>query len=335
MLYITTRNNKDAYTAHRALHENAAPDGGVYVPFQMPLFSAQEIAYFASIGFSKTVAEILNKFFSCGLSGWDVDFCIGRNAVRFESMTRRIIVAELWHNPQGLYEHMCSALYEKITEQRSDSISDWFTIAFHIAILFGLYSELCRTNAIVPSDAIDLSTMADNLSLPLAALYAKRMGLPIGTIIFTCEENSGIWDLVHLGELSPAVANSNILGFERLIHTLLGHAAIADMHNSVNAKRTFRISEEIFPEFNNGLFCAVTGKDRCAQNVNSIYRSNSYILDPQAALSVGGLQDFRAKTGESKQTLVLSCVSPIKCVAQIAEATGISQEKLAVLMKNL
>ena len=38
MLYITTRNNYDAFTAYRTLGEGRGPDGGLFVPFQMPHF---------------------------------------------------------------------------------------------------------------------------------------------------------------------------------------------------------------------------------------------------------------------------------------------------------
>ena len=42
MLYITTRNCRDAYTAQRALRENRGPDGGMYLPFHEPSYSAED-----------------------------------------------------------------------------------------------------------------------------------------------------------------------------------------------------------------------------------------------------------------------------------------------------
>jgi len=108
VLYKTTRDDNDTYTAHRVLHENRASDGGVFIPFRMPLFSEKEIAELVSVGFGETVAAILNKFFSCHLTGWDVDFCIGRNAIKLDTMSHRMVVAELWHNPEvnmGTFVH--------------------------------------------------------------------------------------------------------------------------------------------------------------------------------------------------------------------------------------
>lgn len=43
MLYISTRNKSDSYTAHRALHEDRTPDGGLFMPMQVPSFDKQQI----------------------------------------------------------------------------------------------------------------------------------------------------------------------------------------------------------------------------------------------------------------------------------------------------
>ena len=41
MLYVTTRNNRDAFTAQRVLTENRGPEGGLFLPFREPLFSEE------------------------------------------------------------------------------------------------------------------------------------------------------------------------------------------------------------------------------------------------------------------------------------------------------
>lgn len=335
MLYKTTREDNDTYTAHRALHENCATDGGVFVPFRMPLFSINEIADLVPGGFSATVATILNKFFSCHLTGWDVDFCIGRNSVKLEEMSHRMIVAELWHNPDGHYGHICSSLYNKLCESTSETVTDWFIIATHISVIFGIYIELCRCEIISAGDALDITTLANKLDMPMAALYARQMGLPIGTIILSCEENGCLWDMIHLGELTASASNTDPNGFERLVHATIGVGETKALRKAIHSGMTYYVPEDQRSVFNKGLFCSVVGKNRGIQNVNSIYRSNGYILDTATALTVAGLQDYRAKTGESNLTLVLACVSPLHCLDTISDATGMSQDKLQVFLKKL
>jgi hypothetical protein len=334
VLYITTRNDKDFYTAHRALHEGAAPDGGAYVPFKLPTYSAYELKDLFSGGFGQTVANILNLFFSCRLTGWDVDFAIGRNPVKLATMSHRIVVAELWHNPDGNYDYITNALYNKICNTTSETPSEWFALASHISVLFGLYGVMCRTGVIAPNDPIDISTTIERPFIPLAAVYAKIMGLPVGELIITCEENSGIWDLIHLGEIASTAGFAKSVGCERLVDTTLGKPAVYQMREALHNCKTYRVDKEQLCLLNSGIFCAVTGAHRTAQHINSIYRSNAYVLDPTSALCVGGLQDYRAKTGESKLTLVHSCASPVMFYSEISQATGITKDKLTALLKN-
>lgn len=334
MLYTTTRDNKDAYTAHRTLVENSAPDGGAFVPFRMPKLTTDEIAELCTKNFAQAIAEILNRFFACKLTGWDVEFCIGRNSIRLSTMPHRIVIAELWHNPDGIYEHICNSLYHKLCNMNSGEPSEWFVIASHIAVLFGIYSEICGAGIVSQGDMIDLTVMADNLTVPIAAVYARQMGLPLGMIILTSENSNNLWDVIHLGEISAPCNQELLTSYERLIYALLNLSSAETFRNAMLAKRIYRIEEEQLPLFNKGLFCAVTGNNRSAQNINSIFRSNSYILDPATALSIGGLQDYRAKSGDSRLTLALSYMSPMNCIREISEATGMSQEKLTSILSK-
>ena len=68
MLYLTTRSNRDAFTAHRAIMEEHGPDGGLYIPFSLPEYTPEEIAALKEKSFSQTVADVLNMFFSSRLS---------------------------------------------------------------------------------------------------------------------------------------------------------------------------------------------------------------------------------------------------------------------------
>ena len=43
MLYITTRGDRDAFTAHRTLCTDRAPDHGCFIPMRFPKFSEKEI----------------------------------------------------------------------------------------------------------------------------------------------------------------------------------------------------------------------------------------------------------------------------------------------------
>lgn len=311
MLYLTTRDTKDAYTAHKALTLAKGPDGGQFVPFRLPEMTAEEIAALKDKSFGQIVAEILNLFFSLRLTGWDVDCCIGRTPVKLISMNHKILVAELWHNLDRKYNYFVTSLYKITNPNSDDAPTVWFQIVSRIAILFGLYGELIKAQSISVDEFFDISVPAGDFSAPMAAWYCRKMGLPINTIICTNKENNTVWDFIHRGSFNPATADDALIsGVERLIHATLGIDAVRSYLCKVESGRIYSVSDEYFQCISSGFFCSVAGSTRADAVMNSVYRTNQYLVDPETALLYGGLQDYRAKFGDSRATVILSESSP-------------------------
>ena len=94
MLYLTTREKFDAFTAARTLASDHGADGGRYLPYKMPHYSAEEIAALKDMSFGQTVAQVLNTFFGTRLTTWDVECCIGRFPLRLAVMGQKVFTAE-------------------------------------------------------------------------------------------------------------------------------------------------------------------------------------------------------------------------------------------------
>lgn len=331
MLYLTTRDNKDAYTAHKALTQSEGPDGGQFVPFRLPEITSVELCALKDKSFGQIVADMINLFFSSRLTGWDVNCSIGRAPVKLIPMNHKILVAELWHNLEGKYTYLVSNLYRTISGN-ADSVNvptDWFRIAVRIAVLFGVYGEMLRMQSLSIGEDFDISVSTGDFSAPMAAWYSRKMGLPINTIICTHEEDSTVWDLIHRGAFNPTTAEAGLFsGVERLIHASLGTDAVRSYLNKIQVKRIYSVSEEFQKCISKGFFCSVTGETRADTVINSVFRTNRYLMDPDTALLYGGLQDFRAKSGDSRITILLSECTPMEYIKQISDVTGIPVGKL-------
>ena len=116
MLYVTTRSRTDSYTAYRALHEGVASDGGEFLPIRLPQYTHEQLEAIMSDNFNETVARILNLFFSVRLTGWDIEFAIGRKPVRLLNMGRKITVAELWRNTEADYSIAARRIYARLCD---------------------------------------------------------------------------------------------------------------------------------------------------------------------------------------------------------------------------
>lgn len=330
MLYITTRNDKDTFTSHKTLCSDFAPDLGQFVPFSLPVYNREELLILAGKGFGDIVAEIINRFFSARLSGTDVDFAIGRNAAKLVTMNHKIAVAELWRNPDGEFSYIVNSLYEKVIcgSEASQKPTVWFKIAVRIAILFGVFGSLMCDELLMDS-AFDISVSDDEFSLAVAAVYARKMGLPIDKIICTTDDSVSLWDFIQRGTFSSNKKQLPIYSYlEMLVNASLGTADAVRFGEACEKGELYSLDEEQLPVFNNGLFCSVTSHSRTESTINSVYRSNGYILESKAAFCYGGLQDYRAKTGDGCLTLILAEKNPTADAQTICSATGIEKRKL-------
>ena len=335
MLYITTRDDRDAYTAYRTLNNQYGPCGGRYIPFRTVSYSQEEIASFLEKSFSQCVAEILNLFFSARLDSWDVDFCIGRRPVKLVPMSHKIVIAECWNNPDWDLYRTVRNLKSRIMGNTASSYepTDWSWIAVRIALLFGIFAEMNRIGIADTDRRIDVSVCAGDFSAPMAVWYARQMGLPIGNIIFTCNENSGPWDLLHHGELhtaSPVRATvtpmcdwSVPVDLERLIYGVFGKDETARYLEICRRKGVYTLTDAQAQTLRNGMFGAVISQKRMESVIRNVYKTRTYLLGPYSAMAYGGLQDYRATNTDAAPALIITEQGPQCAPDQIAQALGI------------
>ena len=327
MLYVTTRSDRDAFTVSRAMNEPAGPDGGQFVPFRLMPLEQEKINTLLEMGFAHCTAEILNLFFATRLTGWDVDFCVGRNLCKTAVMNHRIAVCELWHNHQWDFEWVISRLSAKLKDVSPDRAApnSWLCLAVRIAAIFGAYSELHRSGILEKEQVLDIAVPADDFSQAVAAWYARYMGLKIGNILCACSEYTNSWDLFNYGQMRTDVVAGDL---ERLIYLTLGHNEAVRFSSCCDCAKAYTLEPEKAELLRNGIFSAVVGKERVNSIIPRVYSTNEYLLAPMSALAYGGIQDYRAKTGEVRPTLILSEKSPARCADAVAKAMGMSVQQL-------
>ncbi len=343
MLYVTTRNNRDAFTAQRVLQDRRAPDGGFYVPFRIPVFSESEIAEFGKKSFNKCVAEILNLLFNTHLTSFDLDLAVGRYAVRLEMLNQRIVMAECWHNPQWSVSCLIRDIIDLLRGDQPDTESgEWAQIGIRIAILFGIFGELMRHEVASSEKKVDVSVVSGDFSAPISAWYARAMGLPIGNIICSCNENSNLWNFICHGQfrmdsvaIPTFVPEADMVapaGIERLIYACGGCEEVGRYLDAVRQGRTYYVEERFLQQLRRGIYVTVTSQQRILETIPNVYATHDYILSLSSSLNYIGLQDYRARTGECRNALILTDNSPRNDAALVADALGFSVNTLEKLL---
>lgn len=333
MLYVTTRNDRDTFTAQKALMEDRAVDGGFYVPFRNLDFSGEMLEHLRTQPFEQRIAEVLNLLFQTRLTRWDVSFCIGRSAVKLMPLRHKILVGEFWHNPDWSFEGMERSLARLLCKEVS-APGSWLKIAIRIAVLTAVHLELPEENG----SAMDVAVVSGELLWPVSAWYARQWRLPIGNIIICCNENQNLWDLICHGQLRtdsvsipteiPEADLPVPAELERLIHGCGGREETQQYLESCRRGITYYADDKMLSALQKGNYVSVVSSSRMRDLISGSLGTHGYLMTPGTALAYGGLLDYRAKKGTFRPALVISEKGPQCETERIADILGIPAAEL-------
>ena len=333
MLYVSTRDNRDAYTVNRAMRENRCPDGGHFLPFRHPRFSPEELEMLLADSSGQCIAEVLNRLFNTRFTGPDVELRIGRHPVRIEPLQHRILVAECWHTPGYRFQNILKTLSGMVTGDNSTP-TGWTEIAVRSAVLFGVFSDL-RRNGILQAD---VSCVAGDCLMPAAAWYARCWGLPIGNIICCCNENHGLWNLLSQGQMqTDAVSIPTLIPaadiavpdhLERIIHECGGLTETQRYLTACRTGRSYIPSDLVHGRLRGELSASVVSSQRLGTTVRGIYATCGTLLSFATALAYAGLTDHRTRTGSTGYSVIWSEDSPAEDAELLSGFLGIPAQAI-------
>jgi len=130
MEYISTRNTKKTYSFRDVFLKGLAPDGGLFIPKKIPLFSKTELKKIKNFSYQRLAVEIISKFCSDEFSKKEV-----KNLVNFSYKgfrTKNVVVIkkigkesllELFHGPTLAFKDIAMQIignmYEKILKKNN------------------------------------------------------------------------------------------------------------------------------------------------------------------------------------------------------------------------
>lgn len=336
MLYITTRNNLDTYTAHRAVTEARGPDGGIFVPYKIVTFSEEELLSLGTISFNQRLAQVLGRLLGIRSSGWDLDLYIGRYPVRLNKMSHRIAIAETWHNSDGNFHRLVENI-GKILPTETECCTPWLEMSVRIAVLFAVFGELLSKGLLEADTRFDISLISGDFFGPMSAWYAREMGLPVENIVCCCNENSSLWNLIYHGEfrtdqvcINTGIPEADVTvpdGLECLVSACCGTQETQRYLETVRLGRMY-CATDYFERLRRGFHVSVISEPAVLRTIPNVFSTSGAVLSSAAALAYAGLLDYRARTGESRLGLVLADRGPETDIDNLAKAFHVSSREM-------
>ena len=122
MKYISTRNNCEPVDAAAAIAQGMVPDGGLFVPQNIPVLDAKDIAAMAGKSYQEIAKWILAQYLSDYTADEIADCVNGAYGAQFDTaeiaplvkLNDKEYILELWHGPTAAFKDMALQLTPRL-----------------------------------------------------------------------------------------------------------------------------------------------------------------------------------------------------------------------------
>lgn len=209
---------------------------------------------------------------------------------------------------------------------------NWGRLLPQIVYYFWAYTQAVKQGKTLPGGNINVVVPTGNFGNILAAYYAKKMGLPIATLICASNKNkvladffaSGIYDSnrpFHLTS-SPSMDILVSSNFERFLFEVAQRDAskVKDWFASLVQQGKFEVDQETLKNCRANMQAGWADEDGVAETIRKVYEEYRYLLDPHTAVGMKVYQDYREKSGDDTYTVLVSTASPFKFAKSVLTA---------------
>ena len=134
MQYVSTRNNKQTFTFKDVFLNALAPDGGLYIPNNIPFYSFNELKNLKELSYEQLAVKIILNFCSDEFNEGEIKKLVNKaykefrtkNVVNIKKL-KNIVLLELFHGPTLAFKDIAMQvignMYEKILSDKNKVIN--------------------------------------------------------------------------------------------------------------------------------------------------------------------------------------------------------------------
>ena len=134
MKYISTRNNYKKYNFREVFIRGLAPDGGLYIPLNIPKYSSTKLKKMSNFSYKEIAEEILSKYCNSAFNKQEIKEIVKKayskfrvkNVVRINKF-KDVELLELYHGPTLAFKDIAMQIignmYDKILKRTDEQIN--------------------------------------------------------------------------------------------------------------------------------------------------------------------------------------------------------------------
>lgn len=209
---------------------------------------------------------------------------------------------------------------------------NWGRLVPQIVYYVSAYCDMLLNGELKIGDEMNVVVPTGNFGNILAAYYAKRMGVPVKTLICASNANNVLTDFLTTGTYdrnrsfycttSPSMDILISSNLERLLFHLCGEddKQVADWMNKLSDEGKYTVSNEVAEKIKS-LFAAGCCDDKqTGETINSVFNSKNYLCDTHTAVAVKVYDDYVNATGDRTPSVIASTANPYKFSASVLSA---------------
>ena len=199
-----------------------------------------------------------------------------------------------------------------------------------IVYYFSAYADLLGEQAIAMGDEVNFCVPTGNFGDILAADYAKKAGLPVGKLICASNENNVLADFIETGvydirdraffkTISPSMDILISSNLERLLFDLAGcdGEKVAALMEQLKREKRYQITDEMLGALQARYAAGYVDEDGIREEIARTWKEDGYLMDTHTAVASAVLREYQEKTGDKRESVIVSTASPYKFGASV------------------
>ena len=225
-----------------------------------------------------------------------------------------------------------SQLADKNMMFSSANSINWGRLVPQIVYYFSTYCDMISMNKIKAGDEINVVVPTGNFGNILAGYYAKKMGLPIKTLICASNSNNVLTDFLKTGTYdknrsfytttSPSMDILISSNLERLLYHMSGEddKLVADLMKQLSVNGKYTVSNTLIKDIQSTFNAGFASEDEVNETIKTHFDKFNYLCDTHTAVAVKVYDNYVAETNDDIPTVIDSTASPYKFSKSVLSA---------------